>query len=65
MYFKAKERINNETQIFHHAKINVIFKKILYVEETKNPSRYYNSITNHKFQHQPKKIYHHLSKILI
>ncbi len=24
------------------------------VKETKNPSRYYNSITNLKFQHKPK-----------
>jgi serine protease inhibitor len=32
------------------------------LKETKNPSRYYNSITNLKFQHKLKS---HLSKILI
>ncbi len=32
------------------------------LKETKNPSRYHNSITNLKFQHKPK---YHLSKILI
>jgi hypothetical protein len=41
---------------------NTIFKKNP-LKETKNPSRYYNSITNLKSQHKP--IYHHLSKILI
>jgi hypothetical protein len=35
---------------------NIIFKRNQY------PSRYYNSITNLKFQHKPK---YHLSKILI
>jgi hypothetical protein len=38
-----------------------IFKKNP-LKETKNPSRYYNSITNLKFQHKPK---YHLSKILL
>jgi len=33
------------------------------VKETKNPSRYYNSITDLKFQHKPK--YIHPSKIFI
>jgi len=47
-----------ETQIFHHAK-NIIFKKSS--ERNQNPSRYYNSVTNLKFQHKPK---YHLSKIL-
>jgi hypothetical protein len=32
------------------------------LKETKNPSRYYNSITNLKFHDKPK---YHLSKILI
>jgi hypothetical protein len=40
-----------KTQIFHHAKIYNLLK------ETKNPSRYYNSIiTNLNFQHKPKYI---------
>jgi hypothetical protein len=48
-----------ETQIFHHVK-NILFKKPS--KTNQNPSRYYNSITNLKFQHKPK---YHLSKILI
>jgi len=32
------------------------------LKETQNPSRYYDSQTNLKFQHKPK---YHLSKILI
>jgi hypothetical protein len=39
---------------------NIIFKKSL--KRNQNPSRYYNSVTNRKFQHKPK---YHLSKILI
>jgi hypothetical protein len=39
---------------------NIIFKKS--PKSNQNPSRYYNSITNLKFQHKPK---YHLSKILI
>jgi hypothetical protein len=39
---------------------NIIFKKSS--KRNQNPSRYYNSITNLKFQHKPK---YHLSKILI
>jgi hypothetical protein len=35
-----------ETQIFHHAQIHLIL----------NPSRYYNFVTNLKFQHKPKNI---------
>ncbi len=57
-YLKAKRRIM-ETQIFHHAKIYLSFKKSS--KRNQNPSRYYNSITNLKFQHKPK---YHLSKIL-
>ncbi len=38
---------------------NTIFKKSF--KRNQNPSRYYNSITNLKFQHKPK---YHLSKIL-
>jgi hypothetical protein len=40
---------------------NIIFKQIP-LKRNQNPSRYYNSITNLKFQHKPK---YHLSKILI
>jgi hypothetical protein len=39
---------------------NIIFKTSS--ERNQNPSRYYNSITNLKFQHKPK---YRLSKILI
>jgi hypothetical protein len=39
---------------------SIIFKKPS--KRNQNPSRYYNSIMNLKFQHKPK---HHLSKILI
>jgi hypothetical protein len=39
---------------------NIIFKKSS--KRKQNPSRYHNSITNLKFQHNPK---YHLSKILI
>jgi hypothetical protein len=49
-----------EAQIFHHAHQNISFKNSSIGNQ--NPSRYYNSITNLKFQHKP--IYH-LSKILI
>ncbi len=45
-YLKAKRKIM-ETQIFHHAKKIIIFKKTS--ERNQNPSRYYNSITNLKF----------------
>jgi hypothetical protein len=38
---------------------NIIFKKSS--KTNQNPSRYYNSTTNLKFQHKPK---YHLSKIL-
>ncbi len=55
---KGKRRVR-KTQIFHHAKM----------QSSKNPqkrnqnhSRYYNFITNLKFQHRPK---YHLSKTLI
>jgi hypothetical protein len=39
---------------------NIIFTKSS--KQNQNPSRYYNSITNLKFQDKPK---YHLSKILI
>jgi hypothetical protein len=44
-----------ETQIFHHAKKKKIFTR----SSKKKPKilqRYYNSITNLKFQHKPKNI---------
>jgi hypothetical protein len=46
-----------KAQIFHHAK-NIISKKSS--KTNQNPSRYYNYITNLRFQHKPK---YHLSKI--
>jgi hypothetical protein len=39
---------------------NIFFKKS--TKRNQNPSRYYNFITNFKFQHKPK---YHLTKILI
>jgi hypothetical protein len=59
-YLKAKEELW-KLKYFSPGK-NIIFKKSA-LRETKNPSRYHNSIIiNLKFQHKPK---HHLSKILI
>ncbi len=46
-----------KTQIFHHAKILLIFtqKKKKSSKRNQNPSRhYYNSITIFKLQHKPK-----------
>ncbi len=40
-----------ETQIFHHAKIQSSKKSS---KRNQNPSRYYNSMTNIKFQPQAK-----------
>ncbi len=48
-----------ETQIFSPWQ-NIIFKKSS--KRNQNPSRYYNSLTNLKFQHKPK---YNLSKILL
>ncbi len=48
---KAKEKLR-KLKIFHHTKIYNLKKKPL--KETKNPSRYHNSITNLKFQQKPK-----------
>jgi hypothetical protein len=39
---KAKRRRIMETQIFHHAKIHLIFKKSC--KRNQNPPRYFNSI---------------------
>ncbi len=47
-----------KTQIFHPAKNNLQKTS----KRNQNPSRYYNSITNFKFQHKPK---YRLSKILL
>jgi hypothetical protein len=41
-----------ETQIFHHAKIYLIFKK--YSKRNQNPSRYYNYITKSQVSTQAK-----------
>jgi hypothetical protein len=56
-YLKAKEELW-KLKYFTMQKCNL--QKIP-LRKNKNPSRYYNSITNLKFQHKPK---HHLSKIL-
>jgi hypothetical protein len=50
-YLKAKRRIMETQKYFTIAK-NILFKNPL--KETKNPSRYYNSITDLKFQHKPR-----------
>jgi hypothetical protein len=42
-YLKAKERIIMETQIFHYAKIYIIFKKKSSKRNQKNPSRFLHS----------------------
>jgi hypothetical protein len=57
-YLKVKEELWKNSNISPCK--NLIFKKSS--KRNQNPSRYYNSITNLKFQHKPK---HHLSKILI
>jgi len=58
-YLKAKEELWKLIYSTIHAKI-IISKKSS--KRKQNLLRYYNSITNLKFQHQPK---YHLSKILI
>jgi hypothetical protein len=58
-YLKAKEEFWKLKYFTIHAKIYLIFKKSS--KRNQNPSRYYNSIINLKFQHKPK---YHLSKIL-
>jgi hypothetical protein len=75
-FFKDVARINikkmqkknyENSNIFHHAKIYLIFtpKKKKSSPRNQNPSRYhFNSITNFKVStHKPK--YYHLPKILI
>jgi hypothetical protein len=58
--FYDKRRIM-ETQIyFTMQKYNLQNKKSS--KRNQNPSKYYNSITNLKFQHKPK---YHLSKFII
>jgi hypothetical protein len=57
-YLKAKEEL-------WKLKYFTIAKKYTFQKSSKrnqNPSRYYNSITDLKFQHKPR---YHLSKILI
>jgi len=56
-YLKAKNNYGNSN--ISQCK-DIIFKKSS--KRNQNPSRYYNSIINFKFQHKPK---YHLSKILI
>jgi hypothetical protein len=59
MYLKAKEELW-KLKYFIMQTYNLQKNPL---KETKNPSRYHNSIiTNPKFQHKPK---YHLSKILI
>jgi hypothetical protein len=57
-YLKAKEELW-KLKLFHHEKIYSSKKSS---KRNQNPSRYYNSVTDLKFQHKPK---YHLSKILI
>jgi hypothetical protein len=57
-YLKAKEELW-KLKYFILQKYN-LWKNPL--KETKNPSRYYNIVTNLKFQHKPK---YQISKILI
>jgi hypothetical protein len=57
-YLKAKNELWKNSNISPCK--NIIFKKSS--RRNQNPSRYYNSITNLKFQHKPK---NHVSKILI
>ncbi len=47
-----RQKNNYEKLKYFSACKNVIFKKIS--KKNQNPSRYYNSITNLKFQHKPK-----------
>jgi hypothetical protein len=58
IYPKAKEEFFENSNISPCK--NIIFKKSY--ERNQNPSKYYNSVTNLKFQHKPK---YHFSKILI
>jgi len=58
-YFKAKEELW-KLKYFTMQKHNL--QKIQKEKKTQNPSRYYNSITNLKFQNKPK---YHPSNILI
>jgi hypothetical protein len=58
-YLKAKKKNYENFKYFTMQKYNLQKNPL---KETKNPSRYHNSIISLKFQHKPK---HHLSKILI
>jgi hypothetical protein len=58
-YLKEKEAYYENSNISPCK--NIIFPKKS-SKTNKNPSRYYNFVTNRMFQHKPK---YHLSKILI
>jgi hypothetical protein len=63
VFLRAKKNYENSNIYFTMQKYNL--KTLLYTQKKKkppNPSSYYNSITNLKFQHKPK---YHLSKILV
>jgi hypothetical protein len=57
-YLKAKEELW-KLKYFTMQKYNLQKNPL---KKNQNPSRYYNSITNLKYQHKPK---YHLSKILV
>jgi hypothetical protein len=57
-YLKAKEKNCWKLKYFTLQKYNLQKSS----KRNQNPSKYYNSITNLKFEHKPK---YHLSKILI
>jgi len=57
MYLKAKEEL---WKLKYFTMQNITFKKS--PKRNQNPSRYYKSISNLKFQHKPK---YHVSKSLI
>jgi hypothetical protein len=49
-----RQKKNKETQIFHHVKICLSFKKSS--KRNQYPSRYCSSITNPRFEQKPKHI---------
>jgi len=56
-HLKAKEELW-KLRYFTMQKYNL---QTISSKRNQNPSRYYNSVTNHKFQHKPK---YHVKKIL-
>jgi hypothetical protein len=62
--FTLEEHILRPKKSFKKSNVspckNIIFKKSS--KRNQNPSRYYNSLTDLKFQHKPK---YHLSKMFI